>query len=247
MTIDAGHLAFRIRPFNPAEAFDACLALVRPAAEDKRIKLQLQLAAELPSTISGDTTRLQQILLNLLWNAMKFTPQDGGVTLRVGAGLDWLRCEVIDTGPGIPPEKQSLLFQDFARLDPNAADGTGLGLAISARLAERMGGRLSFHPGQGGIGSVFRLELPWPAGETLPRKDPDVAPGADAPVERIGCAREVDGCVGRATRRIGRATTRRQCARPFQRSQPRRRRGWCGCGPPACICSSWTMWPPIAR
>src|SRR5580658_1196452 len=163
--IDAGHLAFRIRPFDPSEAMNACLALVRPAAEDKRIKLQLLLAAELPMTISGDTTRLQQILLNLLWNAMKFTPNDGTVTLRVGAGVDWLRCEVIDTGPGIPADKQVMLFQDFARLDPNAADGTGLGLAISARLAERMGGRLVFHPGPGGVGSLFRLELPWPAVE----------------------------------------------------------------------------------
>jgi signal transduction histidine kinase/CheY-like chemotaxis protein len=163
--IDAGHLAFRIRPFDPSEAMNACLALVRPAAEDKRIKLQLLLAAELPATISGDTTRLQQVLLNLLWNALKFTPDDGAVTLRVGAGTDWLRCEVIDTGPGIPADKQVMLFQDFARLDPNAADGTGLGLAISARLAERMGGRLVFHPGPGGVGSLFRLELPWPAVE----------------------------------------------------------------------------------
>jgi signal transduction histidine kinase/FixJ family two-component response regulator len=161
--IDAGHLAFRIRPFDPSEAMSACLALVRPAAEDKRIKLQLLLAAALPGTISGDTTRLQQILLNLLWNALKFTPDGGAVTLRVGAGVDWLRCEVIDTGPGIPADKQVMLFQDFARLDPNAADGTGLGLAISARLAERMGGRLVFHPGPGGVGSLFRLELPWPA------------------------------------------------------------------------------------
>jgi signal transduction histidine kinase/FixJ family two-component response regulator len=164
--IDAGHLAFRIRPFDPTEAMNACLALVRPAAEDKRIKLELLLAAVLPGTISGDTTRLQQILLNLLWNALKFTPDGGAVTLRVGAGTDWLRCEVIDTGPGIPPEKEAMLFKDFARLDPNAADGTGLGLAISARLAERMGGRLLYHPGPGAVGSLFRLELPWPAIES---------------------------------------------------------------------------------
>src|SRR5208283_3358437 len=174
--IDAGHLAFRIRPFDPSEAMNACLALVRPAAEDKRIKLQLLLAAELPVTISGDTTRLQQILLNLLWNALKFTPQDGAVTLRVGAGADWLRCEVIDTGPGIPAEKEAMLFKDFARLDPNAADGTGLGLAISARLAERMGGRLLYHPGPGGVGSLFRLELPWPAAEGLPEGAQEEAP-----------------------------------------------------------------------
>jgi signal transduction histidine kinase/ActR/RegA family two-component response regulator len=164
--IDAGQLAFRIRPFSLVEALDACLALVRPAAMDKGIKIQFQSATALPGTISGDTTRLQQIMLNLLWNAMKFTPHGGDVTLRVGAGVDWLRCEVIDTGPGIPAEKQAMLFQDFARLDPNTAEGTGLGLAISARLAERMGGRLLFHPGPDGLGSLFRLELPWPAVET---------------------------------------------------------------------------------
>jgi signal transduction histidine kinase/ActR/RegA family two-component response regulator len=174
--IDAGQLAFRIRPFNPADAFEACLALVRPATKDKRITLQLLLAAALPAAISGDATRLQQILLNLLWNAVNFTPHDGTATLRVGAGADWLRCEVIDTGPGIPDEKQALLFRDFSRLDPNAADGTGLGLAISARLAERMGGRLSFHPGPGGVGSLFRLELPWPAVQILPKEAPETAP-----------------------------------------------------------------------
>ncbi len=173
--IDAGHLAFRIRPFDPSEAMNACLALVRPAAEDKHIKLQLLLAAVLPGTISGDTTRLQQILLNLLWNALKFTPEGGAVTLRVGAGTDWLRCEIIDTGAGIPPEKEAMLFKDFARLDPNAADGTGLGLAISARLAERMGGRLVYHPGPGGVGSLFRLELPWPAVEAPPEQVPEEA------------------------------------------------------------------------
>jgi CheY-like chemotaxis protein len=149
-----------------ADAVDACLALVRPAAEDKRIKLELMLVAALPATVSGHTTRLQQILLNLLWNALKFTPPDGSVTLRVGAGADWLHCEVIDTGPGIPAEQQAMLFQDFGRPDPNAADGTGRGLAISARLAERMGGRLVYHPGPGGVGSRFRLELPWPATDT---------------------------------------------------------------------------------
>jgi signal transduction histidine kinase/CheY-like chemotaxis protein len=193
--IDAGHLAFRIRPFDPSEAMNACLALVRPAAEDKRIKLQLLLAAALPATISGDTTRLQQILLNLLWNALKFTPDDGAVTLRVGAGTDWLRCEIIDTGPGIPADKQAMLFQDFARLDPNAADGTGLGLAISARLAERMGGRLVFHPGPGGVGSLFRLELPWPAVEGprdavqgAPSREPVFSPPPLEPVRAGGVA-----------------------------------------------------------
>jgi CheY-like chemotaxis protein len=150
-----------------ADAVDACLALVRPAAEDKRIKLQILVDAALPVTIAGHPSWLQQILLNLLWNALTVTPPDGTVTLRVGADADWLRCEVIDTGPGIPTEKRAMLFQDFARPNPDAAGGTGLGLAISARLAERMGGRLLYQPGPDGVGSLFRLELPCPAVDTL--------------------------------------------------------------------------------
>jgi len=161
--IDAGRLSFVGRSFDLEEAADGCLVLVRPAATDKAIALGLEFHPMLPPLVVGDRTRLQQILLNLLWNALKFTPTGGSVTLRVAPAEAGLRFEVLDTGPGIPADRQHLLFQDFAQLEATPGEGSGLGLAISARLAGQMGGELGYYPGLGGVGSLFRLELPWPA------------------------------------------------------------------------------------
>jgi signal transduction histidine kinase/ActR/RegA family two-component response regulator len=171
--IDAGQVELVINSFSPAVAAEGCLALVRPAAVEKRIALRLSVDPVTPPMVSGDSTRLQQVLLNLLWNAMKFTPDGGRVALRVSEGSD-LCFEVSDTGPGIPPGRQDRLFQDFSPLDASAG-GSGLGLAISARLAERMGGRLSYHAGQQGLGSVFRLEVPLPAATAIVAEPQDMA------------------------------------------------------------------------
>lgn len=159
--IDAGQVELTIQPFNPAVAAEGCLALVRPAAVDKRIALRLVIDPATPPVVAGDSTRLQQIMLNLLWNALKFTPNGGRIELRVTAA-ELLRFEVSDTGPGIATEVQERLFQDFTRPE-RSGGGTGLGLAISARLAERMGGQLSYQRGSHGVGSLFRLDLPWTA------------------------------------------------------------------------------------
>jgi signal transduction histidine kinase/ActR/RegA family two-component response regulator len=171
--IDAGRMDFVGRSFDLEEAADGCLALVRPAATDKRLTLGLEFDPTLPPLAVGDRTRLQQILLNLLWNALKFTPVGGSVTLRLAPAQAGLRFEVQDTGPGIPADRQHLLFQDFSQLEPS--EGTGLGLAISARLARQMEGSLAYYPGPGGIGSLFRLELPWPA----------ASGGLETPVETV--------------------------------------------------------------
>lgn len=159
--IDADRLDIAADPLDPAAAGEACLALVRPAAIDRRIVPRLVLDPALPPLVAGDATRLQQILLNLLWNAVKTTPEGGSVTLRLSAA-DGLVAEVTDTGRGIPPDKRGQLFKDFARIEPST-EGTGLGLSLSARLAQRMGGRLAYQPGPGNHGSIFRLTLPWPA------------------------------------------------------------------------------------
>ncbi len=79
-----------------------------------------------------------------------------------------VRFDVIDTGPGVPPEQRHLLFRDFTQLDPSGGEGSGLGLAISARLAERMGGSLRYLRREDGPGSVFRLALPWPEAPAEP-------------------------------------------------------------------------------
>jgi PAS domain S-box-containing protein len=141
----------------------SCLDLVRPKAVSKGIALIRDTPADLPPSLRSDATRLRQILVNLLGNALKFTPS-GRVTLSVtsvnrGASL---RFSVTDTGPGIPPEHRSRIFREFERLDTVTAtheEGMGLGLAISTRLALQLGSRLVYEDGPYG-GSVFALELP---------------------------------------------------------------------------------------
>jgi CheY-like chemotaxis protein/anti-sigma regulatory factor (Ser/Thr protein kinase) len=166
--IDADRLELTFRPLDPVATAEECLALLRPTALDKRITLLVERDEALPSRILGDQTRLQQILLNLLSNALKFTPERGTVTLRVVPLPAGIRFDIIDTGPGVSPEQRHLLFKDFSQLDPGAGDGSGLGLAISARLADRLGGSLRYLPREDATGSVFRLMLPWSEAPTDP-------------------------------------------------------------------------------
>jgi signal transduction histidine kinase/DNA-binding response OmpR family regulator len=137
--------------------------VVAPQATAKGLVLITDAAADLPHAIRADAMRLQQVLLNLLSNAVKFTPH-GRVILRARRGEEgWLRFEVQDDGPGIPPERRHLLFKDFSQLDETAtaATGTGLGLAISARLAAAMGGRLELDDSVT-RGALFRFEVALP-------------------------------------------------------------------------------------
>jgi signal transduction histidine kinase/CheY-like chemotaxis protein len=178
--IDAGAVELVSRPFDPAVSAEGCLSLVRAAAVDKRIALRLTVDPATPPRVSGDSTRLQQILLNVLWNALKFTPAGGRVEMRV-TQTNGIRFEVTDTGPGIPQAARERLFQEFSPLDPEFG-GTGLGLAISARLATRMGGQLGYHPRPQGTGSMFRLDLPWDA--VAP--EPEAMPAPEASPQVTG-------------------------------------------------------------
>jgi signal transduction histidine kinase len=111
--------------------------------------------------ITSDRRRVEQILLNLLSNALKFTER-GQVTLTADTEAGWIRISVTDTGPGIKPEDQEKLFQPFRQLDTGLTrrhEGTGLGLAICKRLVERLGGAISVES-QWGAGSTFRFTLP---------------------------------------------------------------------------------------
>jgi len=136
-------------------------ALVRPQAEAKRLAWSLALDPDLPAAVVGDPSHLQHVLGNLVNNALKFTPK-GGVTLRVEPCAAGVRFEVIDTGIGIPLEKQETLFERFVRVDESATrryGGTGLGTSIAHDLVLLMGGAIGVHsaPGQG---STFWVELP---------------------------------------------------------------------------------------
>ncbi len=145
---------------------EAALTIVRPAAEAKGMELRLTVDAGVPARVLTDPARLRQILLNLLGNAVKFTPQ-GSVELRVGTAPSCgdaarLRFDVADTGPGIRAEHRPRLFGEFERLDADAAgavEGSGLGLSLSRRLATLMGGALGHADNPAG-GSIFWLEIP---------------------------------------------------------------------------------------
>ncbi len=158
--IEAGQLTVVREPFDLRASIDKVAGIVRPLAEKKGLALQLDVAPAIGS-LSGDSRRVEQILLNLLNNALKFT-ETGSVSLRAAIEGQRLFIAVADTGIGIRPEDLATLFQPFRQIDSGLSrkhEGTGLGLAICRRLAELMGGTVEAQsePGQG---SVFTLSLP---------------------------------------------------------------------------------------
>ncbi|MGM9490890.1 response regulator [Ideonella sp. YS5] len=154
--IEAGKLTLENEVFSPEDVVDAVGSLFALRAQQAGIELCIDIAPDLPERLRGDALRLNQVLSNLVGNAIKFTRQ-GEVLLRIepvggppAAGADGtasvtLRFEVRDTGVGITPEQASRLFQPFEQADTSITrryGGTGLGLAISRRLVELMGGRI---------------------------------------------------------------------------------------------------------
>ena len=142
----------------------ACLDIVRPTTVIKGLALNLVTAPGTPEMLVTDATRVRQVLLNLLGNAVKFTVA-GGVEMRLGPGQDdatHLRIEVVDTGPGIPDTERKHLFEEFERLQAAVSgtiEGAGLGLALSLRLTHLLGGKIGYAENPAG-GSIFWLELP---------------------------------------------------------------------------------------
>ncbi len=162
--IEAGRLNVESAAFDCHSAVrDAC-SLLSPNAVAKGIALEVAIAPGVPQVLLGDANRVRQVVLNLVGNSIKFTPQ-GRVAVSLTVDGSFLRFSVTDTGVGIPPEKLNLLFQRFSQVDTSATrrfGGTGLGLAISRRLVEMMGGEIGVRsePGQG---STFWFTLPIPA------------------------------------------------------------------------------------
>ena len=176
--IEAGDIEPQAVELDVRVVAAACLDLIRPAAEAKRLALNVVVAPNTRQQIVTDPTRLRQVLLNLLGNAVKFTSH-GTVELRLRQVADgtFLRIEIADTGPGIPAEECQRLFRDFERLDTEAnqgVEGAGLGLALSARLAALLGGRLGHDDNPGG-GSVFWLDLPMDTAVASPPAEPPAA------------------------------------------------------------------------
>jgi PAS domain S-box-containing protein len=160
--IEAGQLSLSPEPVAVGDAVKRVVDLARPLANERRIELQIDSSAVLDRYVLADSQRLQQVLLNLVSNGIKYTQEGGRVTVacRQSTG-DRYRITVTDTGPGIAPALQSRLFTPFDRLgvEPGGVEGTGLGLALSKRLVEAMGGVIGLESGQG-RGSAFWVELP---------------------------------------------------------------------------------------
>jgi signal transduction histidine kinase/CheY-like chemotaxis protein len=185
--IDAGKLDLHPRPFKLSRLAHDSARIVSHLAEMKRLPMIVRVQPGLPGFVTGDADRLQQIMTNLVGNAVKFT-HAGQVFVNVtgtGSGAVGdpcrLRIEVEDTGPGIPPDQIETIFDKFTQLDSSSTrthEGTGLGLAISKGLIELMGGKVGVEsvPGRG---STFWFEITLPVAE-------DEASTTGVPVNAIG-------------------------------------------------------------
>jgi signal transduction histidine kinase len=164
--IEAGGLDLELQPLIVDDIIQASMHFVKEVAHKKNIELSSQ-NDQPHAIIVADARRLKQMLVNLLGNAVKFTPEGGRVQLQVtpDAAAEEIRFIVTDTGVGIPPEAQARLFQPFTQLDSALArqhEGTGLGLALVKRLAAQHGGSVSVSSsGVPGEGSCFTLVLPY--------------------------------------------------------------------------------------
>ncbi|MEM7643583.1 MAG: ATP-binding protein [Pseudomonadota bacterium] len=162
--IEAGKLEIDPQPFRPCQAFEPIAALFEAMARERGLDFVYRCEMDAPHAVIGDEARLQQIVNNLVGNALKFT-HNGKITLHVSATRDGdeveMAIEVSDTGIGIAPDRLATIFDDFAQADRSTArqyGGTGLGLAITRRLTERMGGSIRAHSSVG-EGSRFRVDL----------------------------------------------------------------------------------------
>ena len=159
--IEAGRMDIEAHPFDLRECVESALDLIGTRVAEKRLDIAYVYEGEVPAVVSGDVTRLRQILLNLLSNAVKFTER-GEVVLTVSADGEMLNFNVRDTGIGLSAEGIGRLFQKFSQADSSTTrkyGGTGLGLAISKLRAELMGGTMDVHSGGPGQGSTFRFSI----------------------------------------------------------------------------------------
>jgi signal transduction histidine kinase len=160
--IVTGKLRVDLRPVALAPIVEAAVDAVRPTAEAKGVALETS-AAEEPGKIIGDPDRLQQVIWNLVANAIKFTPTGGSVTIAFGRQADQAVMIVRDTGEGIAPDLLPFIFDRFWQGDTSVTrphGGLGLGLSIVRHIVELHGGRVSVHSGGLGHGTTFTVALP---------------------------------------------------------------------------------------
>ena len=158
--IEAGELELEIADYSMPEIVQTVVTATGSLAAEKNLALEVDLPPDLPSG-TGDERRIVQVLLNLVGNAIKFT-DEGRIDISVAAENGAFDVQVADTGPGIAPEDQEKIFQEFQQVDSTSTKekgGTGLGLAIARRIVEMHGGRIWIESAVG-HGSTFRFSLP---------------------------------------------------------------------------------------
>jgi CheY-like chemotaxis protein len=170
--IEAQQMQLEARGFELRQVVEKVRDMLLIVAERKNLALTCRIASGVPHNVSGDSVRLQQVLTNLVGNAIKFT-RDGSVTVNVSTGEPGpddeentvpVKFEVIDTGIGIPEDYQAKIFGKFSQADTSMTrkfGGTGLGLSISKSLVELMGGQMSLHS-KPDAGSTFSFVIPFP-------------------------------------------------------------------------------------
>jgi CheY-like chemotaxis protein/nitrogen-specific signal transduction histidine kinase len=160
--IITGKLRLEVRSINPAAFIAAAVESVRPAADAKDVRLEINSNADIGS-ISGDSSRLQQVVWNLLSNAIKFTPRGGKVKLTLDRTRSHVRIAVQDSGQGISPDFLPYVFERFRQADmktTRAHGGLGLGLAIVRQIVELHGGTVKVTSEGENKGSTFEVKLP---------------------------------------------------------------------------------------
>jgi signal transduction histidine kinase len=188
--IEAGKVELEVQPFDLRYCVEAALDLVTQKAMEKGLDIAYHIPFDLPTVVEGDRMRLQQILLNLVGNAIKFTEQ-GSVAIWVDGvllenGRINVRFDIKDTGIGIPADRRDRLFKSFSQVDTSTTrrfGGTGLGLAISKELVRLFGGEISVDSALG-EGSTFSFNIIVPLA-TEPDVQPFIAKGVDLAGKRL--------------------------------------------------------------
>src|SRR5947209_15442725 len=174
--IESGLLELRCESFSVSEALPEVLSVIRPLAMAKNIRIE-QLGED--TSVYADRVRFKQVLYNLFSNALKFTPEGGAVRVQSAINGNLVRISVTDTGVGIRPEDQQMIFEEFRQASETTRgvkEGTGLGLAITRRLVERQGGTISVVSALG-KGSCFSFTLP--RGRIVPELQPAILSAQD--------------------------------------------------------------------
>jgi signal transduction histidine kinase len=158
--IEAGSLILSLKTTAAAQLLYDCVDVLNPLAAQRNIRLELKVPSE-PVVIKADRDQLLQVCSNLLGNAIKFTPEEGNVELRLRETAARAIIEVKDTGPGIPPDALPHIFDRFYRARAGKTRGVGLGLAIAKGIVEAHGGEIHVRS-EIGKGSTFWFTVPKP-------------------------------------------------------------------------------------